>query len=103
MNVAPTSGNSTVPVQNLDLTRPPGDLAKLAANLRVAFGGSQWTPAVSNGFGQFMYLFLAGVQDSFQDPLSNSLQAVTVENATLAAPANRRLLQQVGPAVLSSC
>ena len=97
LNMAPTAGNSTVPVQNLDLSRPPGDLAKLAANLEIAFGGGAWSPAVSNAFGQFMYLFLAGVQDSFQDPMSNSLQSVTVDNATLVGPTNRRLLQQVHP------
>ena len=95
LNVAPTQGNSTVPVRNLDLSRPPGDLAKLAASLEVAFGGGAWSPAVSNGFGQFMYLFLADVQDSFQDPLRNSLQAVTVDNATLVGQVNRRLLRQV--------
>ncbi len=95
LNVAPTTGNSSVPVQNLDLTRPPGDLAKLAANLEVAFGGGAWSPAVSNGFSQFIFLFLNGVQDSFQDPISNSLQGVFVDNATLAGPTNRRLLQQV--------
>lgn len=96
-NVAPAQANATVPVQNLDMSRPSGDLAKLAAKLEVAFGGPQWTPAVSNGFSQLLYLFMAGVQDSFQDPLSNSLQSVAVDSATLVGPANRRLLQQVGP------
>lgn len=97
MNVGPTQANSTVSVMNLDLSRPSGDLARLAANLEVVFGGAQWTPAVSNGFSQFMYLFMASVQDSYQDPISNSLQAVTVDNATLVGPGNRRLLQQVDP------
>ena len=97
MNAAPTQANSTVHVKNLDMSRPPGELAKLLANLEVAFGGPQWTPAVANGFSQFIYLFLASVQDSYQDPISNSLQAVTVDNATLVGPGSRRLLQQVDP------
>ena len=96
-NLAPAQANATVPVQNLDMSQPSGDLARLAAKLEVALGGPQWTPAISNGFSQFLYLFMAGVQDTFQDPLSNSLQSVAVDSAALVGPANRRLLQQVNP------
>ncbi len=66
----------------------------LHAPVQVAFRGV-WSPAISNSFSQFTYLFLASYMDDYQDLLNNSLQYVNVESATLIGPATRRLLQQV--------
>ena len=60
----------------------------------MAYGG-QWTPATSNSFSQMTLLQLRAFSDSYQEPLSSSLQNATVDSATLLGPANRRLLQQV--------
>lgn len=62
--------------------------------MQVAFGGL-WSPAISNSFSQFTYIFLASYTDDYQDPLNNSLQYAKVESVTLIGPATRRLLQQV--------
>ena len=82
------------------MARPPGDLAKLAVKLEVAFGGTQWTSAVSNSFSQWLRIFLSAFSDNFQDPLANSLQSLNVDSATPSGQATRRLLQQVKHAVI---
>jgi len=102
-NKPPAKPNtSIIPIQNLDIARPPGDVAKLAVNLEVAFGGTQWTPALSNSFSQWLRIFLGAFSDSFQDPLVNSLQSLNGDSATPSGQATRRLLQQVNYAGITS-
>ncbi len=99
-NKPPAKPTTSIPIQNLDIARPPGDLSKLAVNLEVAFGGTQWTSAVSNSFSQWLRIFLGAFSDTFQDPLANSLQSLNVDSATPSGQATRRLLQQVNHAVI---